>query len=102
MMHEQERATYISLTSDFASVYFNLIKADKLIDIQNELIKTRQEILSKTTDKYKAGLCPITELLAHEKILTSLKEEYNLHLQTREVLISSIRAYLSSGILLKK
>lgn len=97
IIKQAERATYIALSSDFATDYFNLIKADKLIEIQDELIKTQEEILKKVTDKYKTGLCSITELLVQEKILASLKEEHNLHIQTREVLINSLRTYLSSN-----
>ena len=35
IVKQAERATYISLTSDFAADYFNLIKADKLLEIQD-------------------------------------------------------------------
>lgn len=97
IIKQAERATYISLSSDFASDYFNLIKADKLIELQDELIKTQEEILNKITEKYKIGLCPVTEVLAQEKLLTALKEEHNLHLQTREVLINSMRVYLADS-----
>lgn len=96
IIKQAERATYIALSSDFATDYFNLIKADKLIEIQEELIQTQENILSKVTDKYKIGLCSINELLTQEKFLTQLKEEHNLHLQTREVLLNSLRVYLSS------
>lgn len=97
IIKQAERATYIALTSDFAVDYFNLIKADRLIELQDELIKIQEEILEKVTDKYKTGLCNINEVLEQEKILTSLKEEHNLHLQTREVLINTLRVYLTSS-----
>lgn len=97
IIKQAQRSTYISLSSDFAADYFNLIKADKIIEIQDELIRTQEEILSKVTDKYKTGLCSISELLAQEKILTAFKEEHNLHLQAREVLINSMRVYLSEA-----
>ncbi len=97
IVKQAERATCISLSSDFAVDYYNLIKADKLIEIQEELIKTQEEILAKVTDKYQIGLCSITELLMQEKFLTSLKEEYNLHLQTRDVLVNSMRVYLAGA-----
>ncbi len=91
---QAERATYISLSAAFAVDYFNLIKADRLIEIQDELIKLQEDIVSKTLAKYKAGLCSVNELLGQEKFLTLLKEEYNIHLQAREVLINSIKVYL--------
>lgn len=31
-----------------------------------------------------------------EKMLTSLKEEYNLHVKTRDVLVDTLRVYLSA------
>ena len=66
IIKQAERATYISLTSDFVTNYFNLIKADKLIEIQTELVSLQETILSKVTEKYKAGLCSINEVLLQE------------------------------------
>lgn len=94
IVKQAQRATYISLTSDFAAEYFNLIKADKLLDIQNELIKTQENIVSMVSEKYETGLCSINELLAEEKFLTSLKEERNKHKLTKEVLEESLKVYL--------
>ena len=90
IVKQAERATYISLTSDFAADYFNLIKADKLLEIQNELVKTQEKIVSMVSDKYQIGLCSVNELLAEEKLLTSLKEEQNKHKLTKELLEESI------------
>ena len=53
IIKQAERATYIALTSDFTADYFNLIRADEFLSIHNELIKTQQEIVSKTKDKYE-------------------------------------------------
>lgn len=97
IIKQAERATCITLSSDFASDYFNLIKSDKLIELQEELIKTQEDILQKISEKYDIGLCSINELLAQEKFLTSLKEEYNIHLQTRDVLVNSMRVYLAGA-----
>ena len=46
--------------------------------------------------KYKAGLCSINELLAQEKFLTLLKEEHNIHIQARDVLMNTMKVYLST------
>ncbi len=95
IIKQAERATYIALTSDFAVDYYNLIKADKLIELQKELIKTQEDILAKVQDKYKTGLCNINEVLEQEKFLTALKEELNIHIKTREVLINTLKVYLT-------
>ena len=39
IVRQQERASYIALTSAFASTYFNLIKTDKLIEIQKDIVR---------------------------------------------------------------
>ena len=95
MVKQAERATYIALTSDFVSDYFNLIKTDEFLKIQDELIKAQEDIISKTNDKYSIGLCSINELLAEERTLTTLREEKNRHIKTQETLLNSLRAYLS-------
>ena len=97
IIKQAQRATYISLTSDFVANYFNLIKADKLIEIQNELIKTQEKVLSMVADKYKIGLCSVNELLSQENFLTLLKEERNRHKQAKELLINNLRVYLSDS-----
>ncbi len=95
MVKQAERATYIALTSDFAAEYFNLIKCDKLLSIQNELIKIQQEIVSKTEEKYSVGLATLNDLLAEQRMLTTLKEEKNNLEEKQEVLISNLRIYLA-------
>ena len=95
IVKQAERATYISLTSDFAADYFNLIRADEFLKIQDELIKLQEDIVSKVNDKYDIGLCTINDLLAEQRILTTLKEERNRHIKTRDVLVNSLRLYLS-------
>ena len=95
MVKQAERATYIALTSDFAAEYFNLIKCDKFLSIQNELIKIQQEIVSKTEEKYSVGLATLNDLLAEQRMLTTLKEEKNNLEEKQEVLISNLRIYLA-------
>lgn len=94
IVKEAQRATYISLTSDFAADYFNLIKADKLLEIQNQLVENQNAIVAMVQDKYQIGLCSLNELLSEEKFLTSLKEERNRHKLAREVLEESLKVYL--------
>ena len=97
IIKQAQRATYISLTSDFSADYFNLIKADRLLEIQDELVKIQEKIVELTSEKYKAGLCSINEVLSEESFLTSLKEEQNKHKLTRDILEESMKVYLAIG-----
>ena len=97
MVKQAERATYIALTSDFTAEYLNLIKCDKLLSIQNELIDIQKEITAKTQDKFETGLASVNELYAEQKMLAAMKEEKNNLEEKQEVLINSLRVYLSKG-----
>ena len=83
MVKQNERASYISLTSAVAADYFNLIKFDKLIKDQKELVKLQTEIVRLEEIKYKNGLCPVTELMNEKQILTQLREELNVYVDKR-------------------
>lgn len=96
IVRQAQRATIISLTSNFATDYFNLIKADELLKIQKELIDTQKEILSKTEEKYKIGLVPITDVLRQEKLLNTLKEEENNYTKTKEILENNLKVYMAN------
>ena len=95
MAKQAQRATYISLTSSFVSDYFNLIKTDKLLEIQKELVETQKKVLSMTKSKFEIGLAPVTEVLYQDKILSTLKEEENNYMKTQEVLTNNLKVYLA-------
>lgn len=97
IIKQAERATYISLTSNFATDYYNLIKTDKFLEIQKELIQTQKEILNMTQEKFKIGLVPVTEVLYQEKVLNSLKEDENNYLKTQEILTNNLKVYLADS-----
>ncbi len=94
---QAQRAAYIALSSDFAAEYFNLIKADKLLNLQNELISIQKEIIDKVTNLYDTGICHIEDVLDEQKFLTVLNEERNNLEEKREVLINNIKVYLADN-----
>ena len=86
IVKQNERASYISLTSAVASQYFNLVKFDKLIKDQEELVKLQTEIVRLEEIKYKNGLCPVTELMDEKQLLTQLQEELNVYIDKRLII----------------
>ena len=97
IIKQEERASYIALTSAFASVYFNLIKTDKLLDIQKDIVASQEEITKKTQKKFENGLCSVNEVINEEKFLTSQKEALNNLEHTKTVLENQLRVYLSDN-----
>ncbi len=92
---QNERTRYISLTSDFTSDYFNLIKTDELLKIQDELIEIQKEIVEKIEFKNQTGLCSINEVLAEKKLLTTFYEEKNNLEDKKEALENALKSYLA-------
>ena len=86
---------YIILTSNFAINYYNLIKTDKLIDIQEKLIKSQEEICKLIKKRYENGLASQTEILAEEKNLTFLLEEKNNLYEKRDALLNQLNVFLA-------
>lgn len=97
IIKQEERASFIALTSAFAANYFNLVKTDKLLEIQKEIVKTQEEIAQKTQKKYDNGLCTINEVLNEQKMLTAQKEALNSLEHTQTVLSNQLRVYLSDN-----
>ncbi len=97
IVKQAERASYIALTSSFASNYFNLIKTDKLIEIQSEIVEIQKDIAQKAQKKFENGLCTVNEVIAEEKMLTTQKELLNDLEHTKTILENQLKVYLADN-----
>ena len=95
MIQQDERAKYITVTGNFASAYYNLIKCDKLIKLQKELLEAQKEILRLTQIKFEAGKCIVDDLIEEEKLLKSFEEDLNTLNKDRALVEEEIRYVLS-------
>ena len=57
-----EQATYISLVSDLATIYLNLIKNDELIKIEEKIVSNDIEILKKNELRFNNGISTLNEV----------------------------------------
>ena len=94
MIKQDERASYIMITTALASNYYNLIKADKLIENQNELVKLQEEVVNLTQKKYDGGLCSVNVLLREKQLLTLYKEDLNNLKEKQDVLENQLKVIL--------
>lgn len=87
---ESEKATYIAVASQVGSTYFNIIKADKLIDIQNEIIKERKQIYDLMKQRNREGITSTADLTRAEKAYVLAVVDLKDLEKARVVLLNSL------------
>lgn len=82
------------MTSQLASNYFNLIKLDKLIENQEQLVALQKKISEMQVKKFNSGLCSTVEVLIEKQALTVFEEELNDYKDKREVVFNQMLVLL--------
>lgn len=93
-MKYDEKAAYISLTTAVAATYFNVIKSDKLIEIQKNILSLRKQQYNLTKVKSEYGLCARAEVLSAERLLNEEQIKYS-DLQKQQALFLNQLAVLT-------
>ena len=89
-----EKAAYISVVSHVGATYFNIVKLDKLISVQEEIITDRKQIFELMKQRNREGITSTADVTRAEKAyvlavadLTDLKKARNILLNSLAVLI---------------
>ncbi len=90
----QEKAVYIAVAGAVGTAYYNIVKLDKLIEIQDKIIKDRKTIYDLMKKRNEAGITSTADLTRAEKAyvlsttdLIELKKAREIMLNTLCVLI---------------
>lgn len=101
MTTQDERASYISISSNFASNYYTLVGIDKLIQNQKDLLEIEQNIVNLKEQKYNSGLCPIAEVLSEKQSLTQMQERLNSLEEKQDIVVNQLITQLGDRMLTK-
>lgn len=101
MTTQDERASYISISSNFASNYYTLVGIDKLIQNQKDLLEIEQNIINLEEQKYNSGLCPIAEVLSEKQSLTQMQERLNSLEERQDIVVNQLITQLGDRMLTK-
>lgn len=71
----REKAVYIALASDIASAYINIIKFDRLLEIQEKIVRNNQSLYDKTKLRYDNGISSVTDLNNSQKNMIDAQNE---------------------------
>jgi len=78
----EEKSIYISLVTDVSTVYLNIIKFDRQICLQSQLVEVKKEKLRRETQKFNRGIISATQL-------NNSKKEYETAKNNLEDLVKS-------------
>ena len=95
IIEQQERATYIYLTSVFAANYYNLIKTEELEKNLKDILTLQTDIVNMTEKKYSSGLASIKELLNQRQILADFQQDLNQISKNKKVLNNELITLLA-------
>ena len=101
MTTQDERASYISISSNVASNYYTLVGIDKLIQNQKDLLEIEQNIVNLEEQKYNSGLCPIAEVLSEKQSLTQMQERLNSLEERQDIVVNQLITQLGDRMLTK-
>lgn len=93
----QEKSIYISLISDLASCYINLIKTIKQAEIQKEIIHIQEEILNREYKKFNAGVISKYDMNNEKQILLKEKEKLDTYLKNKKILMSELCVFIGES-----
>lgn len=94
MSKTDETSAYLSLVSDVATVYTNILQYDKLINLQSEIVSNYNYILSCDNKKYSRGIINTTALNDSQMKLKDSQITLENLLKQRDLLLTDFAVLL--------
>ncbi len=92
-----ERAAYISVASAVGTVYFNIVRMDKTIELQKEINKQRQEIYDLMVLSNKEGLASAADTVRANKALVRGESDLIELEKQREKLLNQLAVLIGES-----
>jgi NodT family efflux transporter outer membrane factor (OMF) lipoprotein len=86
----QEKAAYIAVASAVGGAYFNIIKLDKLISIQDEIITDRKKIYELMKIRNREGITSTADLTRAEKSFVLAQADLSDLKKAREIYLNQL------------
>lgn len=93
----QEKAAYISIASAVGSVYFNIVRLDKMISIQNEIIIERKEIYELMKIRNSEGITSTADMVRADKAYILAQVDLADLIKTREILLNQLAVLIGES-----
>lgn len=93
----EEKGIYILLASDVASAYLNVVKLDKLIELQQKLVYIKKEKFARSSSQFKRGVINADRLNISQKDLESAKNTLEEYSKMRDKLLSQLAVLIDES-----
>lgn len=93
----EERAAYISIASAVGTTYFNIVKADKLIELQKEIISDRKQIYDLMSERNKVGLTSTADVVRANKAYVSATADLADLEKSRTTLLNALAVLIGES-----
>ena len=87
---QDERAAYISIASAVGTTYFNIVKLDKMIELQEEIVKDRKLIYDLMLARNKEGLTSTADTVKANKAYIAGNSDLTEYKKQRTKLINQL------------
>ena len=92
-----EKTAYIAISSQVGATYFNIVKLDKLIELQEEIIKDRKKIYELMQIRNNQGLTSTADLTAAEKAYVLANADLSDLQKAREIFLNSLAVLIGES-----
>lgn len=92
-----ERAAYISVVSAVGTVYLNVVRLDKIIDVQTEIVDIRQEIYDLMLQCNREGLASTADTVKANKSLVAGQTDLIEYQKQRDFLLHQLAVLIGES-----
>lgn len=92
-----EKAAYISVVSGIGTVYLNIVKLNKVIEIQNQIVQNRKTIYNLMQKRNIKGLTSQSDVVAAEKSYTAAFTELSDLEKEKELLLNQLAVMIGES-----
>lgn len=92
-----EKTAYISVASAVGAAYFNLVKMDKLIELQQEIISDRKQIYELTKIKNIQGITSTADLMRAKKVYVLAQSDLSDLQKAREIVLNHLAVLIGES-----
>ena len=92
-----EQAAYLSIVSAVGSTYYNIVKVDKLIDIQKQIVADRKQIAELMKLRNEQGITSTSDLVQAEKAYVLSETDLTELERLRDNLLTSLAVLIGDS-----